>query len=332
VLLGTWNLLAAGVEVGHESLDIDRADTTVNRTGEILDTSAAEVNGRTATVVEAFVQDELSPWRQLTVVPGLRYTWHDRFGHQATPKLSILVDPRPEVRIRLAYGQGFRSPTLKNLYYRFDHADLGFPLIIEGNPDLRPETSHGATASVEVRPRRGVLLAAGGAYTTYRNLIERGEVLLVDSAFVSRLENVGTAHTATFDVGADATLGRYLGVMAGYVFLWSRAEDTGKALINRPAHQVKAEVRFRHARWGLSATVAFTWQSEVFVNAANTRTSPGYPVLGAWIEQRLYRGLHAYLRGLNLTNSRRSGADPLDLRPQPGWQLLGGLRYRLAER
>ncbi len=41
--------------------------------------------------------------------------------------------------LRGSYSQGFRSPTLKEMYMNFDMANA---MMIYGNPDLKSETSH----------------------------------------------------------------------------------------------------------------------------------------------------------------------------------------------
>ncbi len=52
----------------------------------------------------------------------------------------------PQVNFRVGYANGFRAPTLKEMFMNFDMANI---FIIYGNPDLRPEVSDNLNASVE---------------------------------------------------------------------------------------------------------------------------------------------------------------------------------------
>ena len=51
---------------------------------------------------------------------------------------------------RLSYGFGYRSPTLKEMYYNFDHTFGGLNFYIKGNPNLKPEKSQYLGYSVEL--------------------------------------------------------------------------------------------------------------------------------------------------------------------------------------
>lgn len=50
--------------------------------------------------------------------------------------------------LRGSYSQGFRSPTLKEMYMNFDMANA---MMIYGNPDLKSETSHNFSLSADIQ-------------------------------------------------------------------------------------------------------------------------------------------------------------------------------------
>lgn len=65
---------------------------------------------------------------------------------RVTPKISGRYKPSYNTNIRLGYGMGFRTPTLKERFYNFDMAGIW---IVEGNPNLKPESSHNINTSFD---------------------------------------------------------------------------------------------------------------------------------------------------------------------------------------
>lgn len=89
-------------------------------------------------------------WRinnQWEVVSALRYDYFsDGKESHLTPKLNICYKPLHNLSLRAGYGMGFRAPTLKEKYYNFDMAGIW---IVEGNANLKSETSHNFNLSAE---------------------------------------------------------------------------------------------------------------------------------------------------------------------------------------
>lgn len=89
-------------------------------------------------------------WRinnQWEVVSALRYDYFsDGKESHLTPKLNICYKPLHNLSLRAGYGMGFRAPTLKEKYYDFDMAGIW---IVEGNANLKSETSHNFNLSAE---------------------------------------------------------------------------------------------------------------------------------------------------------------------------------------
>lgn len=75
---------------------------------------------------------------------------HDFFSdgnvQRMTPKLNVRYRPLYNLSLRGGYGMGFRAPSLKEKYYSFDMSGIW---MVEGNPDLIPETSHNFNLSAE---------------------------------------------------------------------------------------------------------------------------------------------------------------------------------------
>lgn len=80
-------------------------------------------------------------------VGAVRYDYFSD-GHlsHVTPKLNICYKPLRGLALRAGYGMGFRAPSLKEKYYNFDMSGIW---VIEGNANLKAETSHNYNVSAE---------------------------------------------------------------------------------------------------------------------------------------------------------------------------------------
>lgn len=74
---------------------------------------------------------------KLQVETGLRYAYNTRYNSPLVPSIQAKYDLTSNTVIRASYGKGFRSPDLKELFFRF--IDINHFII--GNPDLQAEQS-----------------------------------------------------------------------------------------------------------------------------------------------------------------------------------------------
>ena len=101
----------------------------------------------------AYVQDEFNMVKWLNVTGGLRIVENQNFGVRVTPKLSTMLS-LGDFRIRAGWGQGFKAPTVKELYYRYLHVMGSSTFFNIGNRDLDPQTSNHFNTGVEYRGKR----------------------------------------------------------------------------------------------------------------------------------------------------------------------------------
>ena len=91
-----------------------------------------------------YAQDE---WKRefgrnmIHLAGGARLTWNGQFGVKLTPKLSMMLGLGLPWRIRATWSQGFKTPTPKELHYRYVRQMSGTYLYL-GNTALRPQTSN----------------------------------------------------------------------------------------------------------------------------------------------------------------------------------------------
>lgn len=110
-----------------------------------------------------FVQVVLDAW-PLAVTAGGRLDDNSQFGAHGTYRVGIVFRPRPESRVRLSIGTGFKEPTF------FENYAQGF---VVGNPDLKPERSLSWEAGVDRTLAAGRITLAGTYFRQrFRDLIE----------------------------------------------------------------------------------------------------------------------------------------------------------------
>lgn len=70
--------------------------------------------------------------------------------HPFIPSINAKLALTSDIDFRLSYARGFRSPSLRELYFSFFDANHQ----VVGNPDLKAETSHSFTGSVNMKKKK----------------------------------------------------------------------------------------------------------------------------------------------------------------------------------
>ena len=95
-----------------------------------------------------YVQDEFNHLKWLNITAGLRLVDNGNFGFRLTPKVSTMLSAG-DFRFRLGWSQGFKTPTVKELHYRYLHIMGSSTFFNIGNIHLNPQTSNYYSANVE---------------------------------------------------------------------------------------------------------------------------------------------------------------------------------------
>lgn len=129
------NTVNAGAEYRYDYLNApDRTET-----GTASDWTSA-----------LYVQDEFSKWNWFNLTAGIRLVENRNFGVRLTPKVSTMFSAG-DFRFRLGWSQGFKTPTVKELHYRYLHVMGSSTFFNIGNTNLKPQTSNYYSANIEYR-------------------------------------------------------------------------------------------------------------------------------------------------------------------------------------
>lgn len=178
-----------------------------------------------------YVQDEFDWLQPLNVTAGLRLNNNEAFGFKATPKVSAMLS-LGDFRIRATWSEGFKTPTPKELYYRYIREMTGTYLYL-GNEKLNPQTSTYYSLSGEYRTNR-FSFSVTSYYNDVNNMIalvtipknEAPAEYLVeyDPVKVRQYKNLESAKTYGVDVNLKYNITKELTMGAGYSYLDTKAK------------------------------------------------------------------------------------------------------------
>ncbi|MBV8594087.1 MAG: TonB-dependent receptor, partial [Caulobacteraceae bacterium] len=189
-----------------------------------------------------FVELQSRPMPGFTAAVSVRHDDDDRFGGATTFRVApAFTIPGLGTILRATYGDGFKAPTLTQLFVSFP--SFGF----FANPSLRPETSRGYDAGFE-QPLAGGRIRMGATYfhNDIRDLIET-------NATGSSWANIGRATTQGVEAFLAIAPVRRLSVRADYTYTEARDDIAHQALLRRPRNRADLS-----AQWTPSDRLVFT--------------------------------------------------------------------------
>ncbi len=259
--VGDWQYFTLGGEYINEELKTDRSED---------ETVAAYTNA-------LYVQDELKPVKNLTVVAGLRYVNHKEFGNGFTPKIALLYKIK-NFNLRGTYARGYKAPTLKELYYYYEKTMRGKTYLFVGNHDLKPQTSNYYSASVEYYNSRIM-----SSITVYQNnvndLIDTKSIDLTEEEEANGIttkkqySNIAEARTKGVDFIFNVSLGAGFSVGGGYSYVDAQNLTDTVRLENVAQNYANIRAGYHHhwKKYSLSANLSGRIQDGKYYDDGNSK-------------------------------------------------------------
>ena len=116
-----------------------------------------------------FVTSEWKPIANFVLRPAFRLSYNSKFNVPLIPSLNALLS-KNNFKTRFSFAKGFRSPTLKELFFEF--VDVNHNIL--GNKDLKPETSNNYQISLDYLNNYSIANIGFGTkffYNDIKNLI-----------------------------------------------------------------------------------------------------------------------------------------------------------------
>ncbi len=268
--------------------------------------------------INGFAQAEYKPIEDLDIVLGARYTNNSQFGSAFSPKLAVKYD-LGDFRFRGGVGSAFRAPSIKELYYNFDHQGMFW---IYGNPDLKAEK--GLYTSLSTEYDNGNLNIAVSAY--YNNIDDKITQYQVINGNQNEqhYKNVSSSTIQGFDVNLTYTIINQIVLRGNYSFCDAKDNDTKKQIASNPKNSGTASVTWngKIARSPFSLQLAGRMNSPTIVSDQKTKT---YSIWKVTLTKPFRLNKHTFELTLKADNvfgfKDRAFTNP-------GRQWLAGIRYK----
>lgn len=109
---------------------------------------------KTLSSYAAYLQDEIE-YGKWFIVPAIRYDHHSAYGSHTSPKIGVTYNATDHFRIKANYGDGFKAPSVSQLFYDLDRMMGSSYVHLTGNPNLKPEKSKSWDLGVEAEFGKG---------------------------------------------------------------------------------------------------------------------------------------------------------------------------------
>ena len=251
-----------------------------------------------ARIDSLYLQASLAPLEGVDLSAGMRHDDHDQFGGSTIFSGSASLTPNGgRTRVRASYAEGFKAPSLFQLFSSF------------GNVALAPERSASLDAGVvQQLLEGGVELSATWFRRLTRNQIDFVSCFNNPAAFCTgrpfgTYDNIRRTRGEGVEVAMTLRPVEALTAVVGYTFLDAVNRDNGRQLARRPRNtaQVSLDAALGH---GLSLGGNVQMLDRRFDDVANTRMLPGYVLVDLRAAWALNDRLEFYGRVENLFDAR----------------------------
>ncbi len=231
----------------------------------------------------------VKPLEMLTITGGVRNDDHDAFGNHTTFGADAALALATGTTVRASYGEGFKAPTLYQLYGPY------------GTRTLEPETAR----NYDVGVGQALLGGRAVASATYFNRRTRNQIDFDLGTFT--YGNIARARAEGVELTLALRPADALTFSANYSYIGSRNRSAGvnfgNDLARRPRQTVSANVDYRFP-FGLSVGGTASHVGDSFDDAANTVRLDGYVLASVRAEMPIAERLSIYGRVENLADER----------------------------
>ena len=250
-------------------------------------------------ITSGYAQVQGEVLKGLTLTGGLRYDYHDTFGGRALGQAAAAWSLNDQGTVlRASFGQGFKAPTLYQLYS------------VYGNTSLRPEVANSWDAGIEQHILDDALVASVTGF--YRNTVNQIDFVSCPSANLfckpakfGVYDNIASTKAQGLELAGAAKLGTLV-LEANYTF--TDTENTaaaninrGKDLARRPKHEANVWATYS---WPMdvSTGVAVRYVGDSFDNAANSFILSDHALVDLRAAWKVNQTIEVYGRIENLFN------------------------------
>lgn len=207
-----------------------------------------------------YIQDEWQVRDNLLVILSIRYDDSDKFESEISPRVGITYKILPNFRVKAAYGEGFKSPTPRDLYIDMRHP--GPRYLVMGNPAIKSEKSK--TYEISLEGEKGIL-AGRLAYffNDVKDLIEMDQITCPAGTPQGwrcyTYQNIAKAEIQGIEASIKVHLSDEIRIQGSYAYLDAKDKTKNERLIMRPRHKFITKAMYDNKSLGLKVNLWGEW-------------------------------------------------------------------------
>lgn len=217
-------------------------------------------NGQELGDFAIFSSAEIKPYKGLVIKPAVRAAHNTKYSAPLTPSLNVKYS-FSNITFRVSYAQGFRAPSLKELY--FDFNDVNHSLF--GNTNLKAEKSNNYTFATTLKReiKKGVLQADFSLfYNDINNLIDLAQIQ--NTGDTLRYINVGKNQTKGINTKFNWKQSQWrAGLGFSYIGRYNQINEFEKSKLFTYASELVGNVSYLFDKKNITIAMFFKHQGEL---------------------------------------------------------------------
>ncbi len=202
--------------------------------------------------------------KNIEIQPALRYTYNSSFNGLASPAINLKYKLNNKHLFRFAYGNGYRAPSLKELYMDWRPTFGPFSYTFTGNENLEVESSHNYnlyyTFDHKLSKGRSLQIEPSFVYNEIKNLIGLSELIKFERHYINlnNMKSVNSAIDAKYKPNDNLLVSLGVSYLGRYIEYTD--EFTSDGFMFTP--YVNTSVTYNYTPWNVSFNAFYKYSGE----------------------------------------------------------------------
>ena len=225
----------------------------------------------------AYIQDQWMPNEQWIVIPSLRIDHNNVYGNKITYKVGTTFIQNDNLRWKFNIGTAYRAPSASELFMDMTHKPVaGISVHVQGNPNLRPESSVNTDFGFEWGKDK-TKVKATWFMNKVSNLIgsfDDGTSDEANNIYNQVYQNVDRATIMGVELDATQSFSKNWDFRTVYTYLDAKDDSTSAFLTGRARHKASFQLNYMNNDKDLTSSLWYDWYGD-YLQTATSKSSGG---------------------------------------------------------